>query len=324
MEDGRSWPELLTRYDVADAEWSFLLLKRSATPRPWRLEPLADLPLRFGEKLPLPPMTNGPIWAAFEINKTPLGTIASTLYKPPTLWLSVFTRDGACLRYRLAPGMTASGFVLSPVVQNPIAFAELARGGGLPDLAGKQADAVCLTAETGSGSTACYRSPMRLRLSRLDCPGQDLDSLASFRALKSLWTTSARAHSLYGDYPPSWTYLRECGSVLRVAPSSAIQVALEGHPRLLRLGFGIATPPLQAALRTDVVFRLSTLGPQGELVPRWSQRLDAPTGGAGLTRRQAVVELGPAAASEVVLETQSESPQQPGGVTCFWSAIEPQ
>ena len=301
--------------------------------------------------MPLPAITNGPIWATFEINKTPLGTIASTLYKPPALWLSVFTHDGACLRYRLAPGMAASGFVLSPVVGNPMAFAELARGGGLSALADKQADAVCLTAETGSGSTACYRSPMRLRLSRLDYPGQALDTLASFRALKSLWTTSARAHALYGDYPPSWTYLRECGSVLRVAPNSAIQVALDGHPKRLRLGFGLAIPTPQselrplaalsrrrsgpasrravapsqrAALRLSIVFRLSTIGPQGELVPLWSQRLDAPAGGADPTRQEAVVDLGSAPASEVVLETQSESPQPPGGVTCYWSAIEPE
>ena len=336
MEDGRSWPELLTRYDVAEAEWSFVLLKRAAAPRPWRLEPVADLPLRFGENVALPAITNGhgasALWAALEVNKSALGTIASILYKPPTLWLSVFTHDGACLRYRVAPGMAASGFVLSPVVQNPMAFAELARGGGLPDLADKQADAVCLTAETGSGSSTCYRSPMRLRLYRFDYPSQDLDKLASFRALKSLWTTSARAHSLYGDYPPSWTYLREGGSVLRVAPNSAIQVTLDGHPKRLNLGFGIAGAPAQAVSQTTlhaprstvvgVLFRVSAVGPHGDLVPLWSQRLAPPAGRAGLTHQQAVINLAPTPSSALVLETQSEGPQQPGDVTCYWSAID--
>jgi hypothetical protein len=342
MEDGRSWPELLTRYDVAEVQWSFVLLKRAAAPRPWRLEPLADLPLRFGETLPLAGMTNtsgaSALWATLDINKTLLGAIASALYKPPTLWLSVFTRDGACVRYRVAPGMAASGFVLSPVVQNPKGFAELARGGGLPDLADKRVEAVALTAETGSGSTACYASPMRLRLYRLEYPSQDLDKVAGFRELKNLWNASARAHSLYGDYPPAWTYLRECGSVLRVAPNSGIEVSLQSKPKRLKLGFGITAPahpsalrnPASAlgtlrnqnsALRPSIAFRVSTVGPQGELVPVWSQRLEPPAGGTGPARQQAVIDLGPVSASQLILETHPEG-EQPVGVTCYWSAIE--
>ena len=87
LEDGRSWPELLTRYDVAEVEWSFLRLKRAAAPRPWRLEPLADQPIGFGDVVPIPAATNGPIWATIEIDKTLAGWIVSVLYKPPSLWL---------------------------------------------------------------------------------------------------------------------------------------------------------------------------------------------------------------------------------------------
>jgi hypothetical protein len=323
LEDGRSWPELLTRYDVREVQWSFLLLKRSVAPRPWRLEPLADLPLRLGEPVPVPAITNGPIWATFEINKTLLGTIASALYKPPSLWLTVFAHDGGQLRCRLVPGMASGGFLLSPVVQNPMAFAELARAGGLPDLADKQADAISLTAETGSGSTACYRSPMRLRLFRLDYPRQDLGKLEGFRELKGLWKMSGRARSLHGDYPPSWVYLRDCGSVLKVAPNSATQWSVEGQPKRLKLGFGMlasggaALPPANS-----VVFRVSAVGGQGDLLPRWSQRLDPPSGGTNWSRQQAVIDLGPASSSELVLETQFVGPQQTDGLVCYWSAFE--
>ena len=323
LEDGRSWPELLTRYDVREVQWSFVLLNRSGVPRPWRLEPLADMPIRLGEFVPVPPMTNGPIWATVEINKTLLGTIASTFYKPPILWLSILTHDGGQLRFRLVPGMAGSGFLLSPVIQNPMAFAELARGGGLRDLAGKQANAVSLTADTESGSTACYRSPIRLRLFRLDYPGQDLGKLEGFRELKGLWNMSGRAFSLHADYPPSWVYLRECGSVLRVAPNSATQWSVEGQPKRLKLGFGILAPGGAALPQTNsVVFRISAVGGQGDLHPLWSQRLDPPSGGTGQNRQQAVIDLGPTPSSELVLETLSDGPKQTDGLVCYWSGIE--
>ena len=186
MEDGLSWPDLLTRYDVREVQWLFVRLERAPSPRSWRLEPLGDNSLRWGEPVPVPPMSNGPIWATFEINQTLLGTLASTLYKPPILWLAVSTRDGKHLRNRLVPGMARSGFVLSPVIPNCWAFAELARSGGLGELADKQAESVSLTADTESGTTGCYRSPIHLRFYRLVYPGQDLDKLDGFRELNSV------------------------------------------------------------------------------------------------------------------------------------------
>ena len=323
LEDGRSWPELLTRYDVREVEWSFVLLNRSGAPRPWRLEPLADRPIHFGDIVPMPPATNGPIWATIRINKTLLGKIASALYKPPSLWLSVFTHDGERLRYRLVPSLAGSGFLLSPVIRNPMAFAELARGNGLRDLADKQADAISLTAETGSGLTECYRSPMRLRLFRLDYPGQDLGKLEGFRKLKGLWNMSGRALSLRADYPPSWVFLRECGSVLRVAPNSATQWSVEGQPKRLKLGFGILAAGDAALPQTNsVVFRVSAVSGQGDLLPLWSQRLDSPSGGTNWSRQQAVIDLGPAPSSELVLETTPTGPKQTDGLMCYWSGIE--
>jgi hypothetical protein len=168
LEDGLSWPELLTRYDVREVQWPFVLMKRAKVPRSYRLEPLGETALRFGEPVPVPPMSNGPIWATLEINRTLLGILTSTLYKPPVLWVSVVPHDGRPLRFRIIPGMAASGFLLSPVVPNCWAFAELARSGGLSELADKQVESLCLTADTDTGSTACYGSPARLKFWRLE------------------------------------------------------------------------------------------------------------------------------------------------------------
>jgi hypothetical protein len=252
-----------------------------------------------------------------------VGKIVSTLYKPPILWVSVFTHGGRCLRYRLIPGMARGGFLLSPVIRDCVDFGSLAGGDRLPDLGDQQATSVSLSADTGSGSTVCYRSPMRLRLYRLEYPGQDLSRLDGFRELRSLSRAIARAIPLHGEYPPGPFYLPRCGSVLRVAPDSAIQLMIEGHPQRLALGFGILAPGGSALPETNGVgFRLSAVGPQGDLVPLWSRRLDPLNGETGQGRQWAVIDLSRSPSSELVLETLPGSPKQGNRLQCYWSEIE--
>jgi hypothetical protein len=219
--------------------------------------------------------------------------------------------------------MARGGFLLSPVIRNPAAFASLAGGGGLPDLADKQATTVSLSADTGSGSTACYQLPMRLRLYRLDYPGQDLSKLDGFRELRSLSRMGARAIPLHADYPPEMVYLPRCGSVLRVAPNSAIQLSVEGHPQRLKLGFGILSQEGLASQETNgVTFRVSVVSRQGDLVPLWSQTLEPLNGEASKGRQRAVIDLSQSPSSDLVLETLPDGPKRRDQLQCYWSAIE--
>ena len=177
LDDGRSWPELLTRYDIRDTNGTFVLLKRSAVPREYHLTPFQDLAVHFGEPVMLPDTTNGPIWAEMEINKTILGSAVSTFYKPPVLTLAVSLRDGRQLCYHLIPGMVRNGFLLSPLIQNTPSFISLAAADGWGDLAGLEVTSVTVSADTQSHSTHCYQSPLRLRLYHLDYPRQNLKQM---------------------------------------------------------------------------------------------------------------------------------------------------
>ncbi len=179
LNDGRSWPELLSRYDIQDATGTFVLLKRSATPREFHLTPLKDLTIHFGEPILLPATANGPLWAEMEINKSILGSAVSTLYKPPVLALALSLRDGRQFRFRLVPGMARSGFLLSPLIKDNASFVALAAADGGRALADDEVASVTLSAETPSGSTASYQSSSRLRLYRLDYPRQDLHGMAA-------------------------------------------------------------------------------------------------------------------------------------------------
>jgi hypothetical protein len=114
-----------------------------------------------------------------EINKTPWGSVVSTLYKPPVLTLAVSLRDGRQLCFRLIPGMVRSGFLLSPLIEENQSFVSLASAGGWRNLAGLEVTSLTVSAVTPSQSTSCYQSPMRLRLYLLDFPRQDLRGMAA-------------------------------------------------------------------------------------------------------------------------------------------------
>jgi hypothetical protein len=161
-------------------------LKRSATPREYHLTPFKDLPVHFGESIMLPVTTNGPIWAEMEINKSILGSVVSTFYKPPILMLMVSMRDGRQLCFRLVPGMARSGFLLSPLIKDNASFVALAAADGGRALADEEVASVALSADTPSGSTTCYQSPMRLRLYHLDYPRQNLKGMAAGSATPSI------------------------------------------------------------------------------------------------------------------------------------------
>jgi len=184
LEDGLSWPEFLTRYDIRSARPPFVLMKRSPAPRTWKLDPMGEAAISFGQPFKMPSAAVGPVWAKIEINKTLRGKIISTLYKPPILMLRVMTRDGRQLRYRLVPGMARPGFLLSPVIADIQAFGLLASQNGQDQLAGREVVGLAITAETLSGATSLYQTPIRLQLFHLDFPGQDLTGMVSFGELK--------------------------------------------------------------------------------------------------------------------------------------------
>jgi hypothetical protein len=177
LDDGLSWPELLTRYDIADTNGTFLLLKRAAAPREYHLTPVEEKTIHFGETFTLPATTNATLWAEMEINKSMLGTVAEALYKPALLRLMVSLRDGRQIYFRLVPGEARGGFILSPLISDKKSFVSLASTDGWSNLSGLEVTAITISAATKSGSTLCYQSPVKLRLYRLDYPRQELNKV---------------------------------------------------------------------------------------------------------------------------------------------------
>ncbi|MEJ7745158.1 MAG: hypothetical protein WKF61_00060 [Luteimonas sp.] len=125
MDDGASWPMLLTGYEPKRIENGFLVLRKR------QQEGARALPIKlgsadhaFGEKVELPAST-GPIFVQIDIKPSVAGLMASVLYKPTQLQISLEMSNGEQRRYRIISGMTRTGFVISPLIENAEEFSRL-------------------------------------------------------------------------------------------------------------------------------------------------------------------------------------------------------
>lgn len=126
MEDSLSWPELLTRYDLASIRnpVCFTLKKRSV-PRSFQKTPQGSFAVGLGEDVSIPPEWQVPqelLWVEVDLNPSLPGSIRSMLYQPPTVLLKVETQDKKIRMLRLLPSLARTGFFLAPQPHPPTLF----------------------------------------------------------------------------------------------------------------------------------------------------------------------------------------------------------
>lgn len=175
QDDGLSWPELLTRYDIkgTDKLGIYLCMSRSRVPREYRLHPLQETNVTLGKPFALPAATNGPVWAEMEIEKTLAGNLLSFLYKPTALMTAAKLADGTEPVCRLVPGIDRAGFLLSPYVADNASFLALAKADQAV-LSGKALRSMTIFESGETGLPPCYQPQIKIRFYRLDFPAQDL------------------------------------------------------------------------------------------------------------------------------------------------------
>ena len=132
LADGPSWPLLLSRYALENIGGEFLLLKKRPLPLRMTKQLLLDVNLPFGETVLLPQGAGNLLWAELEIKRSAAGNVIQQLYKSPPVLLQSKTADNATHVFQIVPELGEAGFLISPLVQNNVAFSELYRGQGTP------------------------------------------------------------------------------------------------------------------------------------------------------------------------------------------------
>jgi len=175
QDDSLSWPELFTRYDIKRMAGQYILMEKSVTPRHYELIPIAETVAKFDEGINIPSMSGGPIWVRIDIARSLWGNVMTTLYRPPRVSLTVFTRSGRAYGGRLITAMARAGFLLSPLVENRQSFFSLASTNWQRELADLEVTSARISTDGGKEVASQYKSPpVRVHFYRLDFQRQDL------------------------------------------------------------------------------------------------------------------------------------------------------
>jgi hypothetical protein len=117
LEDGPSWLPLLARYEVTAMLGQTALLHRLPGAPDRDLLGQRTGPDRhvLNEAVPIQPGA-GPLWAWVDVTPTAWGRVASAVFKPPSLGITITLNSGRSKTFRFVSGMGRAGFMLAPLV----------------------------------------------------------------------------------------------------------------------------------------------------------------------------------------------------------------
>jgi hypothetical protein len=172
-DDGLSWPEIITRYDILNEQHGYLLMQHRKSPRGYRLTEIGEVCPQPGVPVTIPEA--GAVWAQLDLPLQPSGKLLKLLYKPAVLILSVQFTDGGTHSFRLIPGAASAGFLISPVITNNASFAVFQRHPGDPRLSQILARNIAISGESGFADHYNF-SKAKLRFFHLELENESMSA----------------------------------------------------------------------------------------------------------------------------------------------------
>ncbi|OEH45499.1 hypothetical protein lpari_03550 [Legionella parisiensis] len=123
LEDGASWPLLLTYYQPGHSANNFLLLHKNDNPYQTNLALLKRESHVLGEQVDIP--KEQLLFAEIELKPKVLGILAVILFKPQQLQITLKLNNGTTKQYRFVANMAKSTFLLSPLIEDTLEFSLL-------------------------------------------------------------------------------------------------------------------------------------------------------------------------------------------------------
>ena len=172
-EDGLSWPTLLTEFRIQgyDRALNMAVLRRqpNAGPPPAPGTVLLDARHGLGEDVALPAFPSGLAWATLDIEPTLAGRLASLLFRPPLLTITIKYANGTVERTRLVSALSRAGFLLTPRVLSTADMLLLL----LPEHRALAERPVSINVTGESGTRWLWRPDFALRLQDINIPVQE-------------------------------------------------------------------------------------------------------------------------------------------------------
>lgn len=146
LEDGDSWPVLLTRYRRTFYRGGFLFLRKSQSTKRSVMRVLQKGRYSLGETIPID-HPGRLLFARVALESTLPGKLIGLLYKPSQLQITLHLIGGQTRSYRFVAEMGRSEFLLSPLVERTSEFALLYDG--VRQLVGKEVVSFSITSAAG-------------------------------------------------------------------------------------------------------------------------------------------------------------------------------
>lgn len=167
LEDGASWPALLSRYEFTGLQGDLAILRRRGAGMAAPEALLQSGTFQMGQPIELPAAA---VWARIDVEPTLLGRVVGAAYKLPELAITYDLADGTSRSFRYVAGMGQAGFLAAPLVQTSRDFMALALPNARDYFAGTQARSISFS--TASGSGWLWRSDVAVRFYRAEIAAQ--------------------------------------------------------------------------------------------------------------------------------------------------------
>ena len=318
LDDGVSWPELLTQYRISNVAGAFLQFERNDTPGNFQLIPITESTGTFQSSIAVPEPDDEPIWARIDIEPTWMGRAVTFLFKTPELYLIGKMKNGSERKFRLIPAMARNGFLLSPLIDNRFAFAALASR-NWQGLKGLTISAITIS---GSGKFKWYFKPtIKVAFSHLDIPHQGVPELKGMNQIMNLLVLSSDYESPF-SFAPSLLNGPQGQPILSTHAPLKLSLPVSSGTRHMRAGFGLLESAWKDGGQTDgVEFRISTVDVENHLNVVWSRYLEPVDRISDRGIQHIDVNLSKVNIKAVVFETDPGPHNNTAWDHAFWSEV---
>lgn len=125
MDDPLVMSLLVHRYDYVTTEKGFQLWKRNAgefDPRTIQPVPQRKSEVALGDAYSIADLGTQPVWLTVDVELSLLGKLRRFLYKPSIVHLTLTDVNGASRTFRLPLPIGRTGFVVNPLIEDPIGY----------------------------------------------------------------------------------------------------------------------------------------------------------------------------------------------------------
>jgi hypothetical protein len=171
-QDGLSWPTLLTAFKVTQFDRGLQMALFERVPDAKVAVPSTEFLLRgsfpLGPEISLPVLPNGVGWVSVDLQPTLAGRLASLLFRPPVLFITIRYANGTTQRYRLLSSLARAGFLMTPRIHDTEDMLRLLE----PQSRTAKSRPVSFSISGESGTRYLWHSAFQLQLREIDIPMQ--------------------------------------------------------------------------------------------------------------------------------------------------------